>query len=104
MQFEAAWCLTNVASGDRHQTQSLIQANAISAFVKHLSSPHLEITEQVIWGLGNLAGDGKDARDQVLASGAGLLISQILDTYPNLSQSFVRNAAWTLANLCRPKP
>ena len=35
-----------------------------------MSSPHLEIVEQVIWGIGNIAGDSPNTRDCVLRSGA----------------------------------
>jgi len=33
-------------------------------------SPHAEVVEQVIWGIGNIAGDSSGTRDQVIGSGA----------------------------------
>ncbi len=51
----------------------------ITVFVRLLKSPHIEIIEQVIWGLGNIAGDSTDHRDLVIDSGAVSLISELLD-------------------------
>jgi glucuronate isomerase len=38
LQFEAAWCLTNVASGDHEHVQVLINKGTVSAFVSLLHS------------------------------------------------------------------
>jgi importin subunit alpha-6/7 len=71
--------------------------------VELLNSPHLEVVEQVIWGLGNIAGDGAKVRDLVINAGAIIPISNILDR-AQPGSSFVRNASWTLSNLCRGRP
>jgi hypothetical protein len=44
-----------------------------------MSSPHIEVVEQVIWGVGNIAGDSYLTRDSVLQSGALVKIAEILD-------------------------
>ena len=68
-----------------------------------LSSPHVEVIEQAIWGLGNIAGDSHKIRDLVINEGAILPIANILDR-AQPGSSFVRNASWTLSNLCRGRP
>jgi importin subunit alpha-6/7 len=81
----------------------LIEKNVLNHFNKLLQSVHIEVVEQVIWGIGNIAGDSPTTRNRVIESGALDSISVVLNQAPP-GTSFMRNASWALSNLCRGRP
>ncbi|KAK0598003.1 hypothetical protein LWI29_030710 [Acer saccharum] len=102
LQFEAAWVLTNIASGTIENIRVLLAHNAVSKLAKLLVSPSDDVCEQAMWALINIASESPRCRDLVLGCGALHLLQEQLKKHDKLPM--LRNATWTLSIFCRGKP
>lgn len=102
IQFETLWALCNIASGTSAQAMEVVKANTLELFVQLLDASDMDVKEQAIWALGNIAGDGSELRD--LCIEAGMIEPVIRCASLSMRLSMVRNASWALSNLCRGRP
>ena len=79
LQFEATLCLNKVVSGENEQVKALLEYSIAEAYIKLLTTPHLEVIEEAIWVLADLAGENPTVRDVVIAAGAVESIVNLLD-------------------------
>lgn len=80
---------------------SVVHEGALPKFQLLLASPHIQVAEQAVWALGNIAGDSATTRDMVLES--GVLNDLLRLIKPDTSISLLRNIVWAISNLCRNK-
>jgi len=55
MQFEAAWILTNTASGNQEQTKAVVDMGAVPILAALSRSPDVNVSKQAAWALDNIA-------------------------------------------------
>lgn len=115
--------MTNLLSGNAAQTRRVVESGAIPKLMDALSSPHDHCRDQVLWALGNAAGDSPDIRAMVIKAGAFQSITPLFQTAvdrflafeanqadrkqsaPCVCHDTVLQAMFTMTNLCRkPTP
>jgi len=83
--FETAWVLTNICSGSHDHTMAVVEAQGIECILSLLDLRDIAVLEQSIWILGNIAGDGTNARDICLQKGVLQRLIRLAQNYQQLT-------------------
>lgn len=86
-QLEAAWCITNLATGVHEDTMKVLKASAVY-LITYLSGQNVQLQDQCAWALGNFSGDSQECREILRAQ--GIIVPMV-----NLLKVFV-----TIFHLC----
>ncbi|GBC09862.1 hypothetical protein RclHR1_09170010 [Rhizophagus clarus] len=102
LQYETAWIITNIAAGSTQHTEALVAGGVTQHLIKVLTvSNNIEVQTQIIWALGNIAGDGAVFRHIILSAGVLDPLLYILSNYEIYDYMAVRITVWATANMCR---
>jgi hypothetical protein len=106
LQLHAAWCITNLASDTQNDhVSAMLKLDTIPILVGLLHSPDLDVCNQAMWALGNIAGDGIVGRDAVISAGAVSSLVHLHSAVPPTRQphDFMNNLVWLFANIALPR-
>jgi hypothetical protein len=105
VQYEAAWALTNIVSGESEHTQNAVNCGATQGFIKAAYCDDDPLAEQCFWGVANIIGDCAALRDHAIECGfMDLLCHYCTPTkLAGLKVTFIRTLSWVCTNLCRHK-
>ncbi|KAM0672986.1 hypothetical protein GVAV_003561 [Gurleya vavrai] len=112
IRIESAWIITNIASGDSKQTNSVVKLGVVKLLIDILveGPVSLELIDQCVWALGNIGGDSESCRDLIIGhNGGGKIIEFICKMCNPIDKNIkdneyikmIRNCTWLLSNLCR---
>ncbi|XP_020615337.1 importin subunit alpha-9-like [Orbicella faveolata] len=97
LQLEAAWCITNLATGVHDDTMKVLKASA-AYLITYLSGQNVQLQDQCAWALGNFSGDSQECREILRAQG---IIVPMVKLLKSPISTVVQSAAFALSNLAR---
>ena len=77
-QIEAFWIIANLATGSEQITKVLISNNYIEKAIQKLDCQDIQLIDQCVWFLGNMAIDNVQNRNQMLNLNVHLKIANII--------------------------
>ena len=101
-QYEALWCLTNIATGTSDQANSIVIKGGIPKIVKLMDSSIEELKIQATWIIGNLASDCQKIRDSLIKE---KVFDKLVTILASTNQpQLIKQTTWAISNFFRVKP
>ncbi|CAG9316485.1 unnamed protein product [Blepharisma stoltei] len=103
---EVLWIISNFTAGDKNCVDYLFSQRSLELFNFFLEkSSSIRIFEQMMWAVGNIAGEGPAYRDEILYQINIQKIIYFLNTFENdFSERNIKTIAWCIYNLIATKP
>ncbi|KAG8913099.1 Importin alpha subunit (Karyopherin alpha subunit) (Serine-rich RNA polymerase I suppressor protein), partial [Tulasnella sp. 408] len=100
---EAAWIVSNIASGTSAQTATVVEAGAIPKLVAMFPTHISDVQENALWALGNIGGDCERFRDMVAEAGGIQPPLDVLDAPEKHTEKVQNTASWVLTCYLTPR-
>ncbi|KAJ1722618.1 hypothetical protein LPJ61_005910 [Coemansia biformis] len=96
-KLQSLWCLTNIAAGEVAMAEKALPA--VPYLLELISSDDVELQNQAIWAIGNLAAEGETGRERLFANG---VLQPLVDVLSDTRDSMVlQTACFALSNMAR---
>ncbi|KAJ2806609.1 hypothetical protein H4R20_001626 [Coemansia guatemalensis] len=96
-KLQCLWCLTNVAAGEKNMAEKALVT--VPYLLTLVSGENMELQNQAIWAIGNLAAEGETEREQLFANG---VLQPLAEVARNATDGMVlQTACFALSNMAR---
>ena len=100
--YESIWSLTNIASGDQEQANTILIYGGIPKILNLLDSNIEEIKSQSIWLVANLTGESSKIRNTLIEQ---KVFDKILTILASTNfENYIDLCTWAISNFFRIKP
>ncbi|OMJ82364.1 hypothetical protein SteCoe_16965 [Stentor coeruleus] len=104
--YQVCWVLCNIGSGDSSSTKYLISISTLDFFdqIFNLNTNSYALYDQIVWALGNIAGDCTDNRCILSSSNIFQKLLAYADILPLDLNDYQANLIWAISNCVRGNP
>ena len=100
---ECTWILANFAHGDSQHVEFLVKKEIIPLALGLLSHPDIDVRENVIWILSNIAAESHEYRDMLLDQDLPRKLEATI-CLEKSDDSFLGLVSWLISNICKGPP
>ena len=101
-KYEALWSLSNIATGNEEQANTILINGGLPKILNLLDSNIEEIKTQAIWLIGNLVSDSSKIRDIIIEF---KIFDKILTILASTnSENYITTSTWCISNFFKTKP
>lgn len=97
--------MTNLAYGSRKEISIILssQYDVLTSLNAIMSFQDTQMLEQILWFLGNIAGEGEEFRNMIVKRTSLLQLFQTVIEMQKIGKNLLRTICWVNSNLARYK-